>query len=123
MAFAEERRNHRHDQQQQEPRGKPEDARRKAGGDDELLNQRADGLDHRDAIGSLHAGALQLVVKNRVFVRSQIQSRGVLYHFDADVAGEAVRQKRVEKAGGAAQNGARGGKQKFGCHKPPEIIR
>ena len=65
---------------------------------DDLLQHRPERLNHRDAVGRLHPRALELVVEDRVFVRRQVEPRGVLHHADADVAREAVGQQRVEVA-------------------------
>ena len=47
----------------------------------------------------------------------------MLDHLDADMPGEAISQKGIEKTGGTAQNGAGSGQEKFRGHQPPEVFR
>ena len=96
---------------------------RQAHGGNDLLDQPADGLNHRDAVRGLHPRALQPVVEARVFVGGQVQPRGVLHHLDADVAGEAIGQQRIEIADGAAEMPPSAASANSARHQPPEVGR
>ena len=44
------------------------------GGSDSLLDEPAHLLDHRQAVGGLHAGALQTIVEDGVFIGGDIEA-------------------------------------------------
>ena len=83
-------------QDNQQPRREPENSQRQAYRRHHLLAHRADGIDHRHTVGSLDARALQFIVEVRVFIGGQVEPRGMFHHHQADVAREAVGQKRIE---------------------------
>ncbi len=120
MAFAQERRHDRRDQHRQQPGREPQDAGRQCRGRHELLQHQTHGLDHRDAVGGLHARSLQFVVEHRVLVGGQIQTRGVFHDPNAHVAREAVRQKRVEISDGPSQYARQSGQRKLGADQEPK---
>ena len=71
----------------------------------DLLEEAAHRLDHAEAVGGLHTGALQPVVEDRVFVGGQVELRGLAHDPHADVIGVAVGEqvvRVVDEAGEAA---------------------
>src|ERR1035437_3294721 len=95
MAFVQESGDHPRDEKQKQPGREGKNADRKGNRRNGFLEQSAKGLDHAHPVRGLHPGALQLVVKLRVFVRGKIKSRGVLHDAYADLAGKPVREKAV----------------------------
>ena len=120
MRFAHERRNNADNQRQKQPGREQEDAAGQAGRCDALLKQPAGGLDHDQTVGTLHAGAVHLVVENRILVRSQVELRGVLDDPRADVPRELVGQDRVEEVQDANQNRRDARQNEF---KPPRATK
>ena len=95
----------------------------KAGCRDALLEESAGRLNHDQPVGALHAGALHLVVENRIFVGGQVELRGVLHDARADVPRELVGQNRVEEVQHAHQDRRKSRQREFRGHQPPEVVR
>ena len=65
--------------------------------------------------------ALQLVVKHRVFERSQIQAGGVAHKTHANQVGKSVAKQAVAKGVGPAQDIAQNGQRQFDPDKLPDV--
>ena len=121
MAFAQESGDHSRDEKQKQPGREGKNADRKGNRRNGSLKQLAKGLDHPNPVGGLVPGALQLVVKFRVFVGGKIQPRGVLHDANADVARKPVRQKAVAVIAETRQNGSEKRQPKLQRHQPPKF--
>ena len=105
----------------QKPGRKKQDAGSQRHRGDDLLDEPPQLLDHAQAVGGLNAGALQLVVKKRVFVGRQVQPRGVVHDAHTDVADEFVGQQGVAIVHDAIQHRRQTGQAEFQAHQPPEV--
>ena len=76
---------------------------------------------HRDAIGSLRAGAIEDVVEGWTLVRAQIQPGGVRHHPHAHVTREPVCKQGVEEMCRAPDNRAEYRQPAFEADEPPEV--
>jgi hypothetical protein len=92
-------------------------------GRDGLLDQTAHLLNHRQAVGGLHAGALQAVVEDRVFIDGNVERSGLAHDFDADVMGVAIGKQVVEVIDRARKNAGDYGKRHLRADQPPEVHR
>ena len=96
VGFAEEGRQDAEGEQQHQPRRvEHEDAGEDGGGDD-LLQQAAHHLDHRQPVGGLDAGAFEAVVEDRVLVGGEVELGGLLHDPDADGEGIPVGEQAVQ---------------------------
>jgi hypothetical protein len=96
-------------------------ARRKDQGGDDLLDQAAHLLDHREAVGGLDAGALEAVVEDGVFVGGQVEAGGLLHDANADVLGVAVREERVRVVDGPGDQAKEDVESDLCCDQGPEV--
>src|ERR1700737_1710597 len=64
-------------QSEKDPGREDEDTGRQANGRDDFLNQAAGGLNHPDAVRTLYTGTFQLVMEKGIFIRHQIERRGM----------------------------------------------
>ena len=78
-------------------------------GGDRLLDEPAHLLDHGQPVGGLHAGALQAIVEDGIFVDGDVESRGLAHDLDADVMGVAVGEQVVEVVDRARENAGNDG--------------
>ncbi len=122
VTFSEKRGDHAGDQNQQQPGRKVNDGDRQRKRRDHLLHQPPDGLNHPKPVGRLHAGALEPVIKHRVFVGNHVQLRGVPHHGNADVAGVLVSQQRVQVIEHAGDHAGRHRQRELRRHQPPESL-
>src|SRR5215470_2788605 len=97
VALAEESRNDAHEQQDQKPRHENEDPDGECQGSDDLLQQAAELLYQKQAVGSLHPCTFEFVVESRIFVGCQIERGGLLHQPDADVFHVAVSEQEICK--------------------------
>ena len=77
-------------------------------------------MNHSQTIGGLDTRALEAVVENWIFVCDEVQFRGVLHDFDADVAGVFFREQGVGIVDGAGQDASEYGEAELARHQPPQ---
>src|SRR6185369_15328214 len=104
VAFPQEGGDDASNKHQHQPRRIDDHRDRHGYGGDDLLFQAANRLDHSQTIRGLDASALEAVVENRIFVGDEIQFRGVLHDFNADVAGVFFREQGIGIVDGAGQD-------------------
>ena len=109
MTLAQKRRRDAGDQQQEQPRRKEDHPRGKRNQRDGLLNQGSDGIQHRDAVGSLHASALQDVVEKRIFKAGDVERGSVVHDTEADAAAELIGEPAVAVVDGTSDHSGDGG--------------
>src|ERR1700759_579619 len=95
MGFSEERREDAGCEQKHQPWGGPCQGCRKDQRGDDLLDQTANLLDHRQAVGRLHTSTFEAVIEDWVFVCRQVESGSLFHHADTDVLGIPVGEERV----------------------------
>jgi hypothetical protein len=91
-------------------------------GGDGLLNEPAHLLNHRKPVRGLHAGTLQAVVEDRVFVYRHIERRGLPHDLHADVVGVAVGKQIVKIIHCARENACQDRECHLRAYQPPEML-
>src|SRR5258706_6127273 len=97
-------------------------SRRKRCGGNELLDELAALLNHSQAVRSLHSRTLQLVVKVRILVRSQIQRRSMTHDFGVYVGRVPLFEDRVAKINHTGQDNAKARQNKLQRDEKPESV-
>ncbi len=100
--------------QQQERRILDEDGREGDSGD-RLLDQAAHLLDHRQAVSGLHAGALEAIVEDGIFVDGDVECCSFAHDLDADVMRVAVGEQVVEVVDGTGEDAGDDGERHLRC--------
>src|SRR6185312_2944493 len=108
-------------EQQEQYRRIPDEQSGIGGGGYGLLHQAAHLLDHHQAVGGLHAGALQAVVVDRILVDGYVERGGFAHDFDADVIHVAVGKQAVKVVDGAREHPDEHRQAGFAQHQPPEV--
>ena len=121
VGLSEERREDAEREQKHQPGGGPCQGCREDQGGDDLLDQTAHLLDHRQPVGCLDAGPLEAVVEDGIFVGGQVEPGSLLHDADADVLGVAVGEERVRIVDGAGDQPEKDIEGDFGCDQNPEV--
>jgi hypothetical protein len=87
-----------------------------------LLEETTHLLDHGEAVRCLDAGALESVVKDGIFVGSEVEAGSLLHDADADVLGVAVGEEGVRVVDGAGNNAEEDVEGDFGGDEGPKVL-
>src|SRR5689334_3756151 len=102
MAFTEKTRHYAQNEEKEQKRAEPDESNSQRSDGYGLLDQVADGVQHRNAVGRLHARALQLVVKDRILKGGEVEPRRVPHDSQAYFGTEIVGNAAIEIADHAA---------------------
>ena len=122
MRFPQECRYDASHQDQYQPRREQKHAGGQAQCHDALLNQLAERPDHAHSVDRLDPRSLQLVVEIGIFIRRQIELRGVLHDLQAAVHHEAGGEYLVEVVDCAREHHRKPRHEKGGHHQQPKVL-